>query len=151
MLIFQRLVMGIAGGRGGRAGVAHIEQVTVEDAAEVHVVTDHTDDGGGVVVERCKHVLGLVGPGRGKLLDGDVVEGRVVHGQFGGLGHLVVVNQLRHFGQRCGIGRYAGKPIVDALSLIPAVCRCCGGYRHGKCDQYDPPVAFHGLGPCCSL
>ena len=147
VLTFQVAIMGIAVRRRRRGDVAHVKQVIVEDSPKVQIIANGTDYRGGIVIQWREHILGLIGPRCGELLESDVIERRVVHGQFRcvtGAAGRVALDQVGHGSECGGIRRYTRQPIVNALCLVATVGHACHRQAQSQRHQKYPPIAFHG-------
>ena len=149
LLAVQRVVHRVVRRRVGRlAGraVADVNQIGAEQGVERYVVAHHADHGGRVVVERHEHRLIAVGPRRGQIADGVVVEGGIVgRDERGGdrIGGAIICAS-------CGGGRrYAGDAVVHSRRLVGVGVgsqRICAEQRQGAGAQRRTNCARDKIG-----
>jgi hypothetical protein len=157
ILVFHLLVERVVGGRIGRQpGTADVEDVGRQQGAEGHIVAHHADHGGCVVIERGKHALVTIGPGRDPVLQRGGVKGGRQHGASRRRYGIAVENVLLHLIEHGRAGRHACNAIMNAFGLCPlgrarergggGTHRQCDGHRGG--DQTLAPVkSLHVIHP----
>ena len=112
------VVVAVAVSREAEAAGAGVDDVAGEQLTKVHIVTHHADKRRAVVVERRKVVTIAIGPGRGQVFQGDVVERIVIHGSIRRGRGIAVGNVLRHGGEYRHAGFHPGKAAVHTGGLL---------------------------------
>src|SRR6185369_6559752 len=114
--------------RGRRHAVDRVGQVGGQRRVERHVVAHHSNEGGDVVIQGCKHRLVAVGPRHRHILQRDVVERRRLGGDVGGSHGVAGRDQCFHLVERGFAGWRTRDAIVYALGAVTII-----GQRGGGC------------------
>ena len=129
------VVVGRGRGGGHDTIVADVSQVGREQGIEGHIVTDHADDRGDIIVERYEYRLIAIRPWCGKVFQRDIIKIHVVHRDERCRGRITRqgwVDRIFHLLQYRVGRRHTGKAIMDALGLFPITSMC--RHRHAEGD-----------------
>ncbi len=119
-----------------------VQDVVRKQAIERHVVANHANDRGNVVVQRNEHIAVAVCPRRDKVLQCHIVEIGVVHRRGGRSERVVVlawVDVSFHRSQYGFSRRYASEAIVHALGLLPRTRIGSTGHAREKYGEHKYP------------